>query len=120
MMVIVMKVQENMNNFNQIQSGKNYSEPKVREDAYNSDVKINHQDIISEKVLDEGLKVANMTLRKHNSFIERSIHEKTKAVMYVMRDINTNEVLQEFPAKKMQDMIARMWEMAGLYVDERG
>ncbi len=116
----MMKVQENINSFNQMKSGAVHSDNRVRGDFPKPEVKINHQDIVSEKVLDEGLKVANMTLRKHNSIIERSVHEKTKAVMYVMRDINTNEILQEFPAKKMQDMIARMWEMAGLYVDERG
>ncbi len=39
--------------------------------------------------------------------------------MYVMKDTETNEVIREFPPKKIQDMIAKMWEIAGLFVDEK-
>ncbi len=40
-------------------------------------------------------------------------------MMYTVRDTKTNEVIAEFPPKKIQDMIAKMWELAGLFVDEK-
>jgi uncharacterized FlaG/YvyC family protein len=78
-----------------------------------------HQDIINDEMLDKAVEMANKTLAKHNNFIERSVHEVTKTVMYVMKDTETDEVIKEFPPKKIQDMIAKMWEIAGLFVDEK-
>ena len=34
-------------------------------------------------------------------------------------DKTTKEVVKEYPPEKTLDMIARVWEMAGLMVDER-
>ena len=78
-----------------------------------------HKEIINDEMLDKAVEVANKTLAKHNNFIERSVHDVTKTVMYVMKDTVTDEVIREFPPKKIQDMIAKMWELAGLFVDEK-
>lgn len=78
-----------------------------------------HVEILNDEMLDKAVEMANKTLRQHNNFIERSIHEVTKTVMYVMKDTETDEVIKEFPPKKIQDMIAKMWELAGLFVDEQ-
>ncbi len=78
-----------------------------------------HQDVINDEMLDKAVEMANKTLAKHNNFIERSVHDVTKTVMYVMKDSKTDEVIREFPPKKIQDMIAKMWELAGLFVDEK-
>lgn len=34
-------------------------------------------------------------------------------------DKETKEVIKEFPPEKTLDMIAKVWEMAGIMVDER-
>lgn len=75
--------------------------------------------VINDEMLDKAVEMANKTLKKHNNFIERSVHDVTKTVMYVMKDTETDEVIREFPPKKIQDMIAKMWEIAGLFVDEK-
>lgn len=77
------------------------------------------KEIINDEMLDKAVEMANKTLAKHNNFIERSVHEVTKTVMYVLKDTETDEVIREFPPKKIQDMIAKMWELAGLFVDEK-
>lgn len=51
--------------------------------------------------------------------LEMSVHEVTKTIMYKLMDTKTNEVIMEFPPKKIQDMIAKMWELAGLFVDKK-
>lgn len=78
-----------------------------------------HIDVINDEMLDKAIEMANKTLKQHNNFIERSVHDVTKTVMYVLKDTDTNEVIKEFPPKKIQDMIAKMWELAGLFVDEK-
>jgi flagellar protein FlaG len=79
-----------------------------------------HQDaVINDEMLDKAIEMANKTLKQHSSVIERSVHDVTKTMMYVMKDTETNEVIKEFPPKKIQDMIAKMWELAGLFVDEQ-
>lgn len=47
------------------------------------------------------------------------IHEETNRVTIKIVDKNTKEVVKEYPPEKTLDMIARVWEMAGLMVDER-
>jgi flagellar protein FlaG len=34
-------------------------------------------------------------------------------------DIETKDVIKEFPPEKILDMVAKMWEVAGIMVDER-
>lgn len=74
---------------------------------------------INEDMLNKSIEQANKSLAVHNRFIERSIHDVTHTVMYAVKDSVTNEVIAEFPPKKIQDMIAKMWELAGLVVDEK-
>jgi flagellar protein FlaG len=47
------------------------------------------------------------------------IHEATKRVTIKIIDKKTKEVIKEFPPEKTLDMIAKVWEMAGIMVDER-
>jgi len=75
---------------------------------------------INDELLEKSVEQANKSLKKHDRYIERNIHEVTKAIMYKLKDTETNEVIAEFPPQKVQDMIAKMWELAGLFVDERG
>ena len=47
------------------------------------------------------------------------IHEDTNRVTIKIVDKQTKEVIKEFPPDKTLDMISRVWEMAGLMVDEK-
>lgn len=46
-------------------------------------------------------------------------HEGTHRVTIKIVDKDTKEVKREFPAEKTLDMIQKVWEMAGLMVDEK-
>lgn len=76
-------------------------------------------EVIDDAMLANSVKAANKNLALYNRKIERSVHEVTHTIMYVVKDTITNEVITEFPSRKIQDMIAKMWEMAGIMVDER-
>ena len=47
------------------------------------------------------------------------MNEATNRVTIKIVDKDTEEVIKEFPAEKTLDMIARVWEMAGIMVDEK-
>ena len=54
-----------------------------------------------------------------NSEAVFGIHEDTNRVTIKIVDKNSKEVIKELPAEKTLDMIARVWEMAGILVDEK-
>jgi uncharacterized FlaG/YvyC family protein len=47
-----------------------------------------------------------------------SVHEKTGQYLIRVIDTNTNEVIREIPPEKNLDAVAKMWELAGLFVDK--
>ncbi len=50
---------------------------------------------------------------------EFSYHEETKRVSIKVIDQNTEEVIKEIPPEEALDMLSKVWELAGLLVDER-
>lgn len=47
------------------------------------------------------------------------IHEETNRVTIKIVDKTTKEVIKEFPPEETLDMIAKVWEIAGILVDEK-
>ena len=47
------------------------------------------------------------------------IHDATNRVTIKIVDKKTKEVIKEYPPEKTLDMIAKVWEIAGLLVDEK-
>lgn len=47
------------------------------------------------------------------------IHDATNRVTIKIVDKDTKKVIKEYPPEKTLDMIAKVWEMAGLMVDEK-
>ncbi len=47
------------------------------------------------------------------------IHDKTNRVTIKIVDKETKEVIKELPPEKTLDMLAKVWEMAGIIVDEK-
>lgn len=54
-----------------------------------------------------------------NSEAVFGIHDKTNRVTIKIIDKDTKEVIKEYPPEKTLDMIAKVWEMAGLLVDQK-
>lgn len=74
---------------------------------------------ISDKVVIDAIEKANRAISGANRRFEFSIHEKTKEIMVKVINSDTNEIIREIPPEKILDMVATMWEMAGILVDER-
>lgn len=54
-----------------------------------------------------------------NSEAVFGIHEATNRVTIKIVDKETKEVIREVPPEKTLDMIAKVWEIAGILVDEK-
>ncbi len=97
----------------------NVSEKFVTSDSLDMSNQDSEDGKFSEEMLERSIQQANKNLKNHNRVVERAVHEVTGTVMYTVRDTSTHEVIAEFPPKRIQDMIAKMWELAGLFVDEK-
>lgn len=75
-----------------------------------------------QQVGDEQIKKAveqmNKSMMAHSEAIF-GIHEGTNRVTIKIVDRDTKKVLKEVPPEKTLDMIAKVWEMAGILVDEK-
>ena len=63
--------------------------------------------------------VEEINRKMNNSEAVFGIHEETNHVTIKLIDKDTKEVIKELPAEKTLDMIAKVWEMAGILVDEK-
>lgn len=69
----------------------------------------------------ESARKAAMTYNKltDNTKAVFGVNEATNRVTIKIVNKDTEEIIKEFPAEKTLDMIARVWEMAGIMIDEK-
>lgn len=73
----------------------------------------------SEREISEAVRRANRSLEWAKRHFEYSVHEQTNTFMVRVYDSETEELIREIPPERILDMVARLWEVAGLIVDER-
>ncbi len=74
---------------------------------------------ISPEQLAEAVKIANEVMQVMDRQLQFSVHEGTNRPMVKVVDPNTDKVIREIPPEKILDMVAKMWEVVGLFVDEK-
>ncbi len=74
-----------------------------------------------QQATNEQIKKAVEQLNKNMPHSEAvfGIHDATNRVTIKIIDKETKETIKELPPEKTLDMIAKVWEMAGILVDER-
>ena len=92
------------------------SESDTREDKKNEDDQRENT-----KAENDAIKkvVENINKNSTNSEAVFGIHEGTNRVTIKIVDKDTKKVIKELPPEKTLDMIAKVWEMAGILVDEK-
>lgn len=73
--------------------------------------------VASEATMDDAVKKAN--LKMEHTRCEYSYHKETNRVSIKVIDRDTDEVVREIPPEKSLDMLQKMWELAGMLVDEK-
>ncbi len=93
----------------------------VVENAQNKGEAGNPSEQEQEQANNEQIRKAVEKLNKSMSHSEAvfGIHEDTHRVTIKIVDRNTKEVIKELPPEKTLDMIAKVWELAGMMVDEK-
>ncbi len=92
---------------------------KHEQNAVTLEKEINKLPSIGEAYLDKKISEINEMLKPYNRYIEREMHDVTHSIMYRFMNIQTNEVIDEYPSSKIQDLVAKIWERVGLFVDEK-
>jgi len=63
---------------------------------------------------------ANMLLETRNLELVYRRHEGTDRYFLTIYDRDTQEIAREIPPEWSLDMLARVWEMTGIFMNERG
>lgn len=71
----------------------------------------------SEATINDAVSSANRKMVRTRC--DYSYHKETNRVSIKVFDADTDEVIREIPPEKSLDMLQKMWEMAGILVDER-
>lgn len=74
--------------------------------------------IDGEKIKDR-IARANNSMKSNRTRAEFTYHEKINRVSIKILDENTNEVIREIPPEATIETIEKMWELLGLFVDEK-
>lgn len=69
----------------------------------------------------KAIETANKSVKMYDRRLEYRIHEATHQIMIKVIDTSSPDevVIREIPSEKILDMVAKMWELSGLFVDEK-
>ncbi|WJH36315.1 flagellar protein FlaG [Paenibacillus sp. CC-CFT747] len=102
--------QENViSNIDAIRNTKEIKEAEIK----GENVHISDEQLI--KTIERALKAAEGRI----TTLEFSVHQKTHQIMVKVHDKETGDIIREVPAEKTLDFVSKIWELAGLMVDER-
>ncbi len=73
----------------------------------------------SQNTIESVMYEANQKMRMTKTRCEYSYDEPTKRVSIKVFDENTDELIREVPPEKSLEMLQKMWELAGIIVDEK-
>lgn len=74
----------------------------------------------SKEVLEKAIMDTNRIIFKDDNRFEFKVHERTGRMMVKLINKETNEVVKEIPPEKILDLVASIWDLVGVLVDERG
>lgn len=104
-------------NVNRTQSAVNADKPVMDMPTYSEDSY--KGSVPSERTVKQAISDINKKINP-NTVAEYGYHEKTNRVTIKIVDKDTDETIREFPAEETLDMIAKVWELAGMFLDEKG
>ena len=76
------------------------------------------QQTVTNEQIKKAVEKLNKSMMSHSEAVF-GIHEATNRVTIKIVDKDTKEVIKELPPEKTLDMIAKVWELAGILVDEK-
>ncbi len=74
---------------------------------------------MTEEELFKQVKDANQKLKIYDRRLEFSIHGTTNKIMVKVINTNDDSVIREIPSEKALDMLAYVWKLTGILLDEK-
>jgi flagellar protein FlaG len=74
---------------------------------------------ISEEQIVRAIEKAVKAMQGTATELDFSVHKATNQIMVKVLERDTGRVIREIPPEKMLDFVAKLWEMAGILVDEK-
>ncbi|BCN32556.1 flagellar protein FlaG [Anaeromicropila herbilytica] len=120
----VVKTQSSGQQFpsSQTTSEQNVTKMHGVNDANKSDEKSkdsNNEDNSIEKKIRDAVTAANNKLLQSKTRCEYKYHEDINRVSIKIRDTETDKIIKEIPAEGTLESLKKIWEIAGLLVDEK-
>lgn len=111
-----------------VAQSRNSATLKVTENTINATTedRIDEQDAVNPELAvgvasNETIKRAVNEINQHtNTEAIFGFHDATNRVTIKIVDKESKEVIKEYPPEETLDMIAKVWELAGILVDEKG
>ena len=97
---------------------------EVRSTTVNSGIKAGseeqqEQQTTDSKRIQNAVNNANTRMKHAKTRCEFSYHEETKRISIKVIDKDTEEIVREIPPEETLEMVEKMWEVAGIMIDER-
>lgn len=73
----------------------------------------------TEKQIKSALEQANHQAKMKQTACEFTYDEDTKRISITVKDKDTDEIIREIPGDETLEMISRIWELAGILIDEK-
>lgn len=77
-----------------------------------------HKELSKEEIFQK-VEEVNQKLRGFDRRLEFSIHDETHRIMVKVINTVDDSVIREIPSEKALDMLAYVWKMTGILVDEK-
>jgi flagellar protein FlaG len=74
---------------------------------------------ISEEQVIRAIERAIKAIQGPDTRLDFSIHDTTKRIRVQVINEQSGEIIREIPQEKNLDLLAKLWEMAGILIDER-
>lgn len=77
------------------------------------------EEILTNKYAEKAVEKLNKLLEDKETYAEYIVYGKSKDVAVRIVNKKTREVVQELPPKKIIDMVDKLCELAGIFVDKK-
>ena len=95
------------------------TETPVPQEAQAIDMSATREFRVSEEDIRCAVAMANKKAEPVFLEFQYQIHDKTNRLMISVINTQTQEVVREIPPERVLDALGKMWEMAGILLDER-
>ena len=73
----------------------------------------------SREDLERAVEDSNELIFRNEEQFKFEVHERTNRIMVKLVNTQTDEIIKEIPPEKILDLVANIWDLVGILVDER-